>query len=168
MITLTFVASGVLLVLLVVYLTYRRGTDLREHAVRMRELGAFPTEAFRNLAKESELQFLRAHLSRMDFERCRCKRSVVLIGYLYLILRNTSVILRCTAQAAASGDPEVSKAARNVTDLAFRTRLNALKALILLSIGVLIPTVRCDLAGTLVGYNLTQTESFDLSARILQ
>lgn len=167
-IVLTLIASACLLAVMVVYLTHRRAKDLREHAIQIQELGQFPIAAFQNLADPSELQYLQTRLPKGVFERCRRQRSLVLIGYVHLILKNTRVILRCADVAVASSDPAVSEPANDLLNLALQTRLNALKALVLLYAGILIPSVSCNLTATLMGYSVAHEKSFGLSTRILR
>jgi hypothetical protein len=156
------------LIILVAYLTRRRSVGLRQHALLVREIERFPILAFQNLVAGRELNYLQSHLAREDSLRCRRKRTLALISYVYLLLGNTRVMLRCVHAAAQSADPVLARSARNLLDVALQTRLNAMKALVVLSAALVFPNVHCDLEKILADYRATYDRSVGLSTAILQ
>jgi hypothetical protein len=165
---LALIVSAACLIVLVAYLTRRRSVGLRQHALQVREIDRFPMNAFQNLVDGRELQFLKTHLSRENFLRCQRKRTRALISYVYLLLGNTRVMLRCVHAAAQSTDPVLAQSARNLLDVALKTRLNAMKALAVLSVALVFPNVSCDLERILADYRATYDRSVGLSSAILQ
>jgi hypothetical protein len=167
-IVLVLVVSAALLALMVVYLTHRRHLDLRQHAIQVQQLQKFPAAAFMNLSQPSELEYVRLQLAPSVFQQCRRKRARVLIAYVRLILRDTRVILQCADRAAASADASIAEPAHELMNLALQTRLNALKALCLLYLGIFFPSIDPSLASTVQGFHAAHDKSFALSARILR
>ena len=167
-ILLALIISAAFLIVLVAYVTRNRSIGLRQHAIQVQEIERYPIVAFQNLVNGRERSYLESHLSRHDFLRCQRKRTLALISYVYLLLGNTRVILRCVHAAAQSADPVLAHSARSLLDVALQTRLNAMKALAVLSIALVFPSIDCDLQKILADYRATYDRSVGLSAAILQ
>jgi hypothetical protein len=167
-IVLLLIISAVFLAIMVVYLMHRRRVDLREHAIQVQQLKKFPVAAFLNLAQGSEVEYVQANLPGRSLRQWRRKRALVLIAYVHAILRDTRVILRCADRAAASADAAIAEPAREVMDLALETRINALRALMLLYLGILSPSIDCRLDNTVRVFDIAHDKSFALSALILR
>lgn len=136
MITLIVIA----LALCAIGLFYMAVRSRRKHAhqaVRPVDL-----KAFRTLVDRDDEVFLKEHLPRSRFTRLKRRRVAVTMRYVGRIANNVSIVMRLGAAARLSQDPEVAKAATQITELASQVRLQCLVAFAKLSLELAVPSLQ--------------------------
>lgn len=136
MITLIVIA----LALCAIGLFYMAVRSRRKHAHQA--LRPVDLKAFRTLMDREDELFLRQRLPRFRFSRIKRRRVGVTMRYVGRIANNVSVVMRVSAAARVSPDPEVAKTAVQITELASQVRLQCIAALLKLSLEFALPSLQ--------------------------
>lgn len=109
-------------------------------------------EAFENLTRVDEEEFLRERFPGSEFRKIQRERLRATMEYVGAIAWNTGVLLQMGSAALRDPDPEVANAAKHVIDEASRLRLNAQIARFKLLIAMVWPGTRIRSIGVLEPY----------------
>ncbi|HLW53631.1 MAG TPA: hypothetical protein VKW06_12380 [Candidatus Angelobacter sp.] len=99
-------------------------------------------EAFRTLSARDDEFFLRGKLPNSSFRRLKRQRILVTLRYVSRIAGNAAVVMRLGHEAHLSPNPEVARAALQITELAGQIRLQCLLALAKLSVEFAVPSLQ--------------------------
>jgi hypothetical protein len=97
-------------------------------------------EAFQNLLDAEDSNFLRRRLPPSSFRRVQRLRLRAAIGYYRRIAGNAAVFLRLGESCAASPEPAIAIAGRQLSETAITVRVTALRSIALLAITYPWPT----------------------------
>jgi hypothetical protein len=137
LVALAFFALGIL-----VYIAVRgrtRPVDLEKAVQAFRSLDI---EAFRNLVDSGEEAFLRNHLSPQKFRRIKRQRAWAALIYAREAGRAAAALAKIGQAAQQSSDPAIAASGIQVTENAFRLRLQTLGASLHLLTEVVLPDLR--------------------------
>ena len=125
-------------------------------------------QALRTLLDRDDELFLRENLSYRRF--CRLKRSRIRVtaGYVGRVAGNAAVIMRLGESARLSADPEVSRAAVQVMDLAAQIRMQCLLAFAKLAAEFAMPSLQLTPATLAPKYQALRETVLRLGALELQ
>ncbi|MGZ4817313.1 MAG: hypothetical protein ACXVZJ_01735 [Terriglobales bacterium] len=112
-------------------------------------------DAFRNLLRPEDDEYLRAHLPAYSFLRVRRSRFLAAYEYVRMIARNSAILVRLGQAARASSDAQVSQAAQQLIHLAIETRVYAFLAEAQLLIASFLPWWRPSLGAIVLVYPST-------------
>ncbi len=99
-------------------------------------------KAFRTLTERDDEFFLRERLPGSRFRRLKRQRIRVTMGYVGRIAGNAAVVMRMGEEARLNPDPEVVRAAAQVTELATQIRMQCLVAFAKLSAEFALPSLQ--------------------------
>jgi hypothetical protein len=137
LVALAFFALGIL-----VYIAIRsrtRQVDLEKAVQAFRSLDI---EAFRNLVDSGEEAFLRNNLSPKKFREIKRQRAWAALIYAREAGRAAAALAKIGQAAQQSSDPEIAASGIQVTENAFRLRLQTLGACLHLLTEVVLPDLR--------------------------
>ncbi len=118
------------LILIVVLRRAVRGfvADVIEPEQLLRRTQPIDVEAFSNLIRTEDDDYLRDHLPFYAFARVRRSRCLAARDYVRVIRQNSAILIRLAQTARSSEDARVSAAAEQLLQLALQTRVYALAA----------------------------------------
>jgi len=137
LVALAFFALGIL-----VYIAIRsrtRQVDLEKAVQAFRSLDI---EAFRNLVDSGEEAFLRNNLSPKKFREIKRQRAWAALIYAWEAGRAAAALAKIGQAAQRSTDPEIAASGIQVTENAFRLRLQTIAACLHLLTEVVLPDLR--------------------------
>jgi len=137
LVALAFFALGIL-----VYIAVRsrtRQVDLEKAVQAFRSLDI---EAFRNLVDSGEEAFLRNNLSPKKFREIKRQRAWAALIYAREAGRAAAALAKIGQAAQQSSDPEIAASGIQVTENAFRLRLQTIGACLHLLTEVVLPDLR--------------------------
>ena len=137
LVALAFFALGIL-----VYIAIRsrtRQVDLEKAVQAFRSLDI---EAFRNLVDSGEEAFLRDNLSPRKFREIKRQRAWAALIYAREAGRAAAALAKIGQAAQQSSDPEIAASGIQVTENAFRLRLQTIGACLHLLTEVVLPDLR--------------------------
>ena len=138
----TLVATAFLVLVVVLYIAVRnrrRTVDL-DKAVQM--FRSLDIEAFRNLVDSSEEAFLRENLSPRKFRQIKRLRAWAALLYAWEVGGAAAALARVGQAAQRSCDPRITASGLQLSENAFRLRLQTLRACSHLLIEILLPDLR--------------------------
>ncbi len=115
-------------------------------------LRSVDVEAFRNLIDPAEEEFLRVRLLPAEFRRIQRERLRAAVEYVWAVAQNAAILLQVGQGARQSSDRETAASGQNLVEAAFRLRLYALQALMVLYLGILLPGRRISVVRIAEGY----------------
>lgn len=107
--------------------------------------------AFRNLTDPSEEEFLRARLGPEGFQRIERERLRAALEYVQRTAWNAGVLLR-VGEALRHEEPELAAMGHDLASAALRLRINALLAIAVLRLRLLLPGVHISVEQLASGY----------------
>jgi hypothetical protein len=137
--TWTLVAVAFIALVILVYVAIRnrnRQVDWEETVQAFRSLDI---EAFRNLVDPAEAAFLRHHLPPRKFREIKRRRAWAALLYAWEAGKAATALARVGQAAQRSLDPEVAASGVQVTENAFRLRLQSVRVSRRLLTEVLLP-----------------------------
>ena len=137
LVALAFFALGILLYIAVRSRT--RQVDLEKAVQAFRSLDI---EAFRNLVDSGEEAFLRNNLSPKKFREIKRQRAWAALIYAREAGRAAAALAKIGQAAQQSSDPEIAASGIQVTENAFRLRLQTIGACLHLLTEVVLPDLR--------------------------
>ena len=138
-VTWALVAVAFLALVTLVYVAIRnhaRRFDLEGTAQAFRSLDI---EAFRNLVDPAEEAFLRDHLPHKKFREIKRQRAWAALLYAWEAGRAATALAKVGQAAQRSLDPEIAASGVQVTENAFRLRLQSVRVSLRLLTEVLLP-----------------------------
>jgi hypothetical protein len=142
--TLAFILIFAALVSLGVLFFAARGRSLRRNDLSdiSSQIRGVDLEAFRNLMRPEDADFLRANLRPRQFRSVQRARFLAAAQYVNCVAANAAVLLRLGESARASAEPAIAAAGQELVDAALRLRVYSLLVLIKLYFGVVLPGVK--------------------------
>ena len=137
LVALAFFALGILLYIAVRSRT--RQVDLEKAVQAFRSLDI---EAFRNLVDSGEEAFLRNNLSPKKFREIKRQRAWAALIYAREAGRAAAALAKIGQAAQQSSDPEIAASGIQVTENAFRLRLQTIGACLHLLTEIVLPDLR--------------------------
>jgi hypothetical protein len=131
-----FFALGILL-----YAALRGGTGLVDWEKATQAVRALDIEAFRNLVDPAEEKFLRDNLPPRQFRAIKRQRNWAALIYLWEAGRAATALAGFGQAAQRSSDPEFAAAGLQLTENAFRLRLQTITAGLHVLTGIVFPTL---------------------------
>jgi hypothetical protein len=138
----TLVAVAFFALAIVVYFAIRgraRRIDLQEAVQAFRSLDI---EAFRNLVDPAEEAFLRDNLPPKKFREIKRQRARAALLYAWEAGRAATALARIGQAARQSSDPEIAASGIQLSENAFRLRLQTIGASMYLLIEILLPDLQ--------------------------
>ena len=145
LVAVAFVALAVL-----VYVAIRsrtRAVDLEKALLTFRSLDI---EAFRNLIDPHEEAFLRDRLPPQKFREIKRQRAWAAILYAWEVGGAASALAQLGQAAQRSADPMTAASGVQLSENAFRLRLQSIRACLRLGTGIILPDLRTQSIPTLV------------------
>jgi hypothetical protein len=145
LVAVAFVALAIL-----VYVALRSRTrvvDLEKALLAFRSLDI---EAFRNLVDPNEEAFLRDHLPPPKFREIKRQRAWAAVLYAWEVGGAASALAQLGQAAQRSADPITAASGVQLSENAFRLRLQSLRACLRLVAGIILPDLRTHSIPTLV------------------
>ena len=105
------------------------------------QLRPIDVKAFRNLIDEDERQYLRRHLSRVDFRRIHRERMLAAAEYVWWASKNAGILIRLGEASAHDPDPAVAAAAASLQENAMQLRLHSMQTLPKLYLSIFFPSI---------------------------
>jgi hypothetical protein len=124
-----------------------RVVDLEKALFTFRSLDI---DAFRNLIDPNEEAFLRDHLSPPKFRQIKRQRAWAAILYAWEVGGAASALAQLGQAAQRSADPVTAASGVQLSENAFRLRLQSIRACLLLVTGIILPDLRTHSIPTLV------------------
>jgi hypothetical protein len=122
----------------------------------------FNLRSFRNLISADEDAFVRARLSRRDYNRLQRQKYRIASAYVSELSRYASGMARLGQPSRRSSDPQVAAAAEALVSAAFRLRFTAAIVRLNLGLWVLFPSSRHSLPHLIHQYERIQAASAQL------
>ena len=145
LVAVAFVALAVL-----VYVAIRSRTRSVDLAKALLTFRALDIEAFRNLIDPNEEAFLRDHLPPAKFRRIKRERAWAAILYAWEVGGAASALAQLGQAAQRSADAMTAASGVQLSENAFRLRLQSLRACVRLATGIILPDLRTHSLPTLV------------------
>lgn len=139
MVPLIFAGTGLLALVLVIFLFVGAGAKIRDLNLLAAQLRPIDVNAFRNLINEREEEFLRQSLPWHEFRRIHSERMLAAVGYVRGAARNAGILIRLAEAAALDPDPTVATAAQNLLENATNVRLYAFQQVPRFYLSILVP-----------------------------
>ena len=136
LVAVAFVAVGIL-----VYVAIRSRTRRVDLERTVQEFRFLDIEAFRNLVDSAEEAFLRNHLSPRKFREIKRQRAWAALLYAWEAGRAATALAKIGQTAQLSPDPEIVASGVQVTENAFRLRLQTVRVSLRLLTQVLLPSL---------------------------
>jgi hypothetical protein len=139
--TWTLVAVAVFALALLVYFALRsrtRPVDLEEAIQVFR---SFDIEAFRNLVDSDEEAFLRDNLSAKKFREIKRQRAWAALLYAWEAGGAAAALAKVGQAAQRSSDPKIAASGIQLSENAFRLRLQTIRACLRLLTEILLPNL---------------------------
>ncbi len=152
MVTIALLALGLLSI--AILLRVARGQHVRIQEVSQLERCTQPVDlaAFRNLVDAEEEDFLRAHLPAGEFRGLQRERMLAAAEYVRRTAHNAAVLLNLGETVRRQTEAEVAESARQLVNSALRLRINALLALAMLYVRVVLPGSHLSLGRVIETY----------------
>ncbi len=137
--TWTLVAVAFLALAVLVYVAIRNRTRRVDLEGTVRAFRSLDIEAFRNLVDPAEETFLRNHLPPRKFREIKRQRAWAAFLYAWEAGRAATALAKVGQAAQRSLDPEIAASGVQVTENAFRLRLQTVSVSLRLLTEVLVP-----------------------------
>ena len=126
-------------VAILVYVAIRSRTRRVDLEGTVQAFRSLDIEAFRNLVDSAEEEFLRSHLSPKKFREIKRQRAWAALLYAWEAGRAATALAKIGQAAQRSLNPEIVASGVQVTENAFRLRLQTVRVSLRLLIQVLLP-----------------------------
>lgn len=164
--TIVLILFGVALAVLLALTARKHRADITQYRETLETLEPIHIPALLNLIDPDQQQSLRRLLPSKQYSVLEQKRNRALIVYVKRIFKNAGILIVCADAAAQSSDSTVALAARELQNLAFRTRLNAIYSLALLYGASILPRLSGNVSSTVSEYMRASKQSLSLSTLI--
>ena len=162
--TVLIVAFGVLVLLWFVYTTTRRTADISQYGSLAQQMEPVPVGALLNLLDPAQKDYLERMLPRKDFLRLERMRNWALLAYVRSIFKNAGILIKCAHAAAQSEQTEIAEAGRELLNLALFTRTQAIRAMVMLMVALVVPHAAANLVPMVGKYVSATARSASLAA----
>ncbi len=135
----TLVAVAFIALVILVYVAIRNRTRRVDLEGTVQAFRSLDIEAFRNLVDPAEEAFLRDHLPPKKFREIKRQRAWAAFLYAWEAGRAATALARVGQAAQRSLDPEIAASGVQVTENAFRLRLQSVRVSLRLLTEVLLP-----------------------------
>jgi hypothetical protein len=135
----TLVAVAFFALVILVYVAIRNRTRRVDLEGTVQAFRSLDIAAFRNLVDSSEEAFLRDHLAPKKFREIRRQRAWAAFLYAWEAGRAATALAKVGQAAQRSLDPEIAASGVQVTENAFRLRLQTVRVSLRLLAEVLLP-----------------------------
>ncbi|MGD0211636.1 MAG: hypothetical protein ABSB87_00300 [Terriglobales bacterium] len=135
----TLVAVGLSALTVLVYVAIRRRTNPGDLENAVQEFRSLDIEAFRNLVDSDEETFLREHLPPRKFREIKRQRAWAAFIYSWEAGRAAMALAKVGQAAQRSPNPGIAASGRQLSESAFRLRLQTIPACLYLMNAVLLP-----------------------------
>jgi hypothetical protein len=135
----TLVAVALIALVIVVYVAIRNRTRRVDLEGTIQAFRSLDIEAFRNLVDPAEEAFLRHHLPPRKFREIKRRRAWASLLYAWEAGRAATALAKVGQAAQRSLDPEIAASGVQVTENAFRLRLQTVSVSLRLLTEVLVP-----------------------------
>lgn len=165
-ITILFIVVGSLTIALLLYIARRRRVETSRFASLLDRLEWVPIGALLNLLDPAQQTYLERALPNRQYARLQRLRTRALLRYLWAIYKNAGIFLRCAHAATQSERPEIADAGRDLQQVAMFTRVQSLRALVLLTIALAVPTRLTSLIPIATQYASAISRSSEIAAAL--
>ncbi|SPE44979.1 hypothetical protein SBA7_60017 [Candidatus Sulfotelmatobacter sp. SbA7] len=135
----TLVAVALIALVILVYVAIRNRTRRVDLEGTIQAFRSLDIEAFRNLVDSAEEAFLRNHLPPRKFREIKRQRAWAAFLYAWEAGRAATALAKVGQAAQRSLDPEIAASGVQVTENAFRLRLQTVRVSLRLLTEVLLP-----------------------------
>lgn len=135
----TLVAVAFIALLIVVYVALRSRNRCVDLEATIQAFRSLDIEAFRNLVDPAEETFLRDHLPPRKFREIKRQRAWAALLYAWEAGRAATALAKVGQAAQRNLDPEIAASGVQVTENAFRLRLQSVRVSLRLLTEVLLP-----------------------------
>jgi hypothetical protein len=140
--TWTLVAVAFLALGILVYVALRSRTRRVDLEKAVQAFRSFDIEAFRNLVDSDEEAFLRNNLSPRKFREIKRQRAWAALLYAWEACGAATALAKVGQAAQRSSDPQIAASGVQLSENAFRLRLQTIKACLHLLTETLLPHVQ--------------------------
>jgi hypothetical protein len=135
----TLVSVALIALAIVVYVALRNRNRCVDLEATIQAFRSLDIEAFRNLVDPAEETFLRNHLPPRKFREIKRQRAWAAFLYAWEAGRAATALAKVGQAAQRNSDPEIAASGVQVTENAFRLRLQSVRVSLRLLTEVLLP-----------------------------